>query len=309
MADVSPEAAGGSDDTLDIEVLEAEEAEEAETAPPARPVPAEPAGPAGPEAAKAPASPAEAPEADGVESPGADPSRDEFLKSLIDTDQEDVPKKVELDLDGIFNEAKKEAENLSPEATRLPEEAPAAEKPAAAPQPAPAPAADAKSKVVRVSRFKLGILVGLIAASLGGLVFGIYMIFFPKTPPAPVPPPPEIIRDDLAQTREKLPGTLPLDRFYITLGRDEAAVVVEMEIILHYQDDLVVSVIQDDIVRIRDLIFRLTRASSPSILTEMEERRQLQANLLTTLNNLDILHSDPQNPALSYVQISLLKKR
>jgi hypothetical protein len=82
-----------------------------------------------------------------------------------------------------------------------------------------------------------------------------------------------------------------------------------MEIILHYQDDLAVDVIKNENIVIRDLIFRLTKSMQPTIITDMDERRQLQANLLSTLNNLDAFHNDPENPVLTYVQISLLKRR
>jgi hypothetical protein len=47
----------------------------------------------------------------------------------------------------------------------------------------------------------------------------------------------------------------------------------------------------------------------PPLLTDPEVRRRLQADLLETLNSLDALRSDPADPRLTYVQISLLSKR
>jgi flagellar basal body-associated protein FliL len=247
-------------------------------------------------------------EAAPSDSPADDQNRDEFLKSLADTEDENVPKKVELDLDGIFDEAKREADNLSPEATRLPEEAPV--QAGAAAEDVPLPPVDSTHQVVKVSRYKLGIFIGVIAVALTGLGFGVYKIFFNK-PEVPVQAESLVIMDDLASTREKVPGVYPLERFYISLGQESEPdkVVAEMEIILHYQDDLAVDVIKNENIVIRDLIFRVTKSMPPTILNDLDERRQLQANLLSTLNNLDAFHNDPENPVLTYVQISLLKRR
>jgi flagellar basal body-associated protein FliL len=237
-----------------------------------------------------------------------DPARADFLKTLSDLDGEDVPKKVELDLDGIFNEAKREADNLSPEATRLPEEAPPIEpeKEILVELPSQEPNL---SGPIKFARYKILIFFSILGLAVAGLGFGAYQIFF-KSPPQPktvneeYQPP-----SDLAQPLVKIPGVLTLERFYVSLGEEPNRTLVEMEIILHYQDEPVAQILKNENVVIRDLIFRLTKTVDPSIVTEMEERRQLQANLLSTLNNLPQLHSDPTDPALTYVQISLLKKR
>ncbi|MDR1577227.1 MAG: hypothetical protein LBT86_03200 [Deltaproteobacteria bacterium] len=245
--------------------------------------------------------------ADGESPPlTEDSSRNDFLKSLIDFDEEDAPKKVELDLDGIYNEAKKEADNLSPEATRIPEEVPSQPEEKAVEPPAPD---NSKPPVVKFARYKVAIFISIVMVAVAGLSFGVYRIFFNKPVEAPPPKVEYEIPDDIARPRVRVPGVLTMDRFYISLGEEPNRVLVEMEIILHYQDDSIVQIINSELVVVRDLIFRLTRAMKPSIINEMEERRQLQANLLATLNDLPQLHSDPTDPALTYVQISLLKKR
>jgi hypothetical protein len=60
---------------------------------------------------------------------------------------------------------------------------------------------------------------------------------------------------------------------------------------------------------IRNTIYLLLKAVGPSILGDPEVRRQYQADLLQTLNNLDAFKTDPANPRLTYVQISLLSRR
>jgi flagellar basal body-associated protein FliL len=252
-------------------------------------------------------------DSDEKDSASGDPTREGFLQSLGELDEseeENVPKKVELDLDGIFNEAKKEAENLSPEATHFPEEAPTDKPEEKAEKPIPiTPETTGQPPTVKVARYKLFIFIGVIVVAVAGLGFGVYRIFLRS--PVEQPPPKEeiVIEDDLAVVRVKNPGVFTLDRFYISLGEDPDKAVVEMEIILHYQDDPVVDIIKAEMVMVRDLIYRLTKSMKPTMLTEIEERRQLQANLLMTLNSLPSFMSDPADPAITYVQISLLKKR
>ncbi|MDR2141176.1 MAG: hypothetical protein LBR11_05190, partial [Deltaproteobacteria bacterium] len=137
-----------------------------------------------PQAAKA----SDSGEADKSAPGSQDPARDDFLKSLIDSDDENVPKKVELDLDGIFSEAKKEAEQLSPEATHMPEEAPTAA-PLEKKEEASTGEPRAKAQVVRVARYKLYLLISMVFVGLAGLGFGVYQIFLKS--PVVVPPPPK----------------------------------------------------------------------------------------------------------------------
>jgi flagellar basal body-associated protein FliL len=106
-----------------------------------------------------------------------------------------------------------------------------------------------------------------------------------------------------------MPGELALGRFYMTLGEDQEHAFVEMEITLHYQDAPDLEIIKAENTLIRDIIYRLTKPLGPTLLTDPEIRRQLQADLLVTLNNIEALRGDPEEPRITYVQISLLSRR
>jgi flagellar basal body-associated protein FliL len=241
-----------------------------------------------------------------VEGEDLDPNRANFLKSLLDGNDV-VPQKVELDLDGIFDGAKKEAETISPDATRTPVEAPKEEplkvedeKPDVEPLAAPV--------IRKVPKFKLFLLIGILFLGVGGLGFGIYRIFF-KSPPVTPSSAPFAVEDDLIEEADPEPGEVTLERFFINLGSGNQAVTVEMEIILHYRDKLDSQIIGAEVVLIRDMIYRLTKAVGVEILSKTEVRRKLQSDLLGVLNNLDPFKGDPDNPRLTYVQISLLRRR
>jgi flagellar basal body-associated protein FliL len=239
-----------------------------------------------------------------------DQSRADFLKSLMDGDGDAIPQKVELDLDGIFDQARKEADQLSPDATHPPIQAPVEETP---PPAAPEEIIDVSplnsgGSVKKVARVKMFILVATVSVIVLGLGFAIYGIFFANRP-TPLPPARVIEADSLNATRVLIPGELPLDRFTITLDEVLPPVVVEMDVILHYHDYEDESVIKSRLYMIRDLIFRLTKAEGQPILTDPERRARFQADLLTTLNNIEELRSDSENPRLTYVQIGLLRQR
>jgi flagellar basal body-associated protein FliL len=243
---------------------------------------------------------------------GDDQGRNDFLKSLMDGDGDAVPQKVELDLDGIFDQARKEAEELSPEATHLPVEAPKPEEPAPDPSPEADLAGEAAltpAEIKKVARYKMLIVLGTLGVVVLGMLFALYRIFFRSVPPAPQVRPFVVEPDSLLSSRAPMPGEMPLGRFYLTLGEAPDSVVVEMEITLHYHDSPDAALINSEMTLIRDLIYRLTKSLGPSLLTDSDVRRQLQADLLQTLNNLEALRSDPADPRLTYVQISLLSKR
>jgi flagellar basal body-associated protein FliL len=240
-----------------------------------------------------------------------DQSRADFLKSLMDGDGDAVPQKVELDLDGIFDQARKEAEKLSPDATSLPVEAPEPESETAPPPPeehidlAPLSAGGVK----KVARYKMLIVLSTLGVVVLCTLFALYRIFFRTVPPPPQTRPFVVEPDPLTSSRVPIPGEMPLGRFYLTLGDPQNAVVVEMEITLHYHDSFDAPIILREMTLIRDIIYRLVAPLGPELLTDTGVRRGLQADLLQTLNNIEALRSDAADPRLTYVQISALTKR
>ncbi|MDR2352936.1 MAG: hypothetical protein LBF22_07180 [Deltaproteobacteria bacterium] len=236
--------------------------------------------------------------------------RTRFLESLLDGTEDTIPRKVELDLDGIFAEAKKEAEQLSPDSTHTPVTAPPLppeEKLPDEPVFAPEPFNPPTSK--KISKLKLTMMLLPVVLGVGGLFFGIFQIFF-KEVPQPDPLDLLIIQSPLDRHKEPIPGEFTLASFYMTLESNDGSppVVAEMEIILHYQDTQYSVLLEDNLVELRDVIFRISKAQGKHLLSDPTLRRQLQANLLRTLNELPFLKADQENQVLTYVQISLLRQ-
>ncbi|MDR3153567.1 MAG: hypothetical protein LBW85_04665, partial [Deltaproteobacteria bacterium] len=237
--------------------------------------------------------------------PGVD--RTKFLESLMD-DSDSVPRKVELDLDGIFDQARKEADELSPDSTHTPVTAPLPQDPDEEEESAqPPPSAPATPR--KVSKFKLMFLVVPVALGALGLLFGIYQIFIKSEPP-PETPALVISPEALVDTREAVPGELTLGRFLLSLeqAEGEPSAVAELEIILHFHDAADEWRLNANMVILRDAIFRLAKSRGSGILRDPAQRRQLQADLLATLNALPQFRTDQEHQFLTYVQISLLKK-
>jgi flagellar basal body-associated protein FliL len=238
---------------------------------------------------------------------GQDPDRARFLKSLLDGSEDSVPRKVELDLDGIFDEAKKEAESLSPDSTHPMTEAPLPEEPPVfSDEPAPPPEPLSEPHVRKVSRYKLLFLVVPIAVGLAGLIAA-WHIFFRSPPQMEVEQSP-LAPAALVEERPPAPGEMTLGKFFLDLGQETGqGLVVEMEIILHYGDAPDALLIDGHMVEIRDLIYRLAKDRGPGILSDPAVRRQLQADLLSTLNALPHFGTGAE-PRLTYVQISLMRR-
>jgi hypothetical protein len=260
--------------------------------------------------AKAPRDPILGPEepGDGIEH---DVDRTRFLESLME-DGEKVPRKVELDLDGIFSQAQKEAEKLSPDSTHSPETPPLPPMETDPDMPAPPPEPLSEPKVRKVSKFKLLFLLLPIIVGALALMFGIYEIFI-KSPPKVETP---LIVLDPDAKRELVPGEMTLQSFYFTLEgseEDPSPAVTELEIILHYHDQDDVALINDNLVTLRDMIFRIAKANGKTLLSDPDLRRKLQADLLSTLHEQPFLKNHKgadgeESRVLTYVQISRLRK-
>jgi flagellar basal body-associated protein FliL len=291
---------GSQDDDFDERALSALKAV-GETAMPE-------AGPEAPTDAAPPQAPAAgaagAPEDDQGET-GADRTR--FLESLLDGSETSLPKKVELDLDGIFDQAKKEAENLPPDSTHGATEAPKPAEPAEFEEPAPPPEPLQQPAQRKVSKLKLLFFLVPIVVGVALLLFGVYHIFFSGS--EPVPEPELVLTDPLDVSTEPEPGELALKPFLVTLeGDDGSKAVAQIDFILHYHDTPDMALINHNLTEVRDLIFRITRSRGPALLSDANTRRQLQADLLTTLNELPAFKSENEQK-LTYVQISTLRKR
>ncbi|MDR2442769.1 MAG: hypothetical protein LBE31_04525 [Deltaproteobacteria bacterium] len=242
---------------------------------------------------------------------GTDQGRNDFLKSLMDGDGDaPVPQKVELDLDGIFDQAKKEAEHISPEATHQPVEAPKPEEPppvVETPEPTPPPQGPT---VKKIPKYKMFIVLATVSLVILGLFYALYRIFFRSIPTTPQSRVLVVEPEFLTGSYVAMPGEKQLKRFTIMLNQPSGEnLVLEMEIILHYRDSSDENLIDNEIVLIRDFIFRLTKSAGPEVLTDQDKRRQLQADLLATINNIESLKTDPTEPRITYVQISLLSRR
>jgi flagellar basal body-associated protein FliL len=240
--------------------------------------------------------------------------RTRFLESLLDGSDTSLPKKVELDLDGIFDQAKKEAEALAPDATRVPAEAPkveegadalaaatAGETPAPPPEPLPPPAQK------KVSKLKLLFFLAPIVLGVAGLIFGLYRIF--GSGGAPEETPELVLTDPLEIDGEPQPGELAMPSFLLTLeGDDGKRAVAQVDFIIHYHDRPDLDLLKDNMVQVRDIFYRITKSRGPMILTDATARRQLQADLLSTLNDLPPFKTE-SDPRVTYVQISLLREK
>jgi hypothetical protein len=233
--------------------------------------------------------------------------RTRFLESLGE-DGETVPQKVELDLDGIFDQARREAEELTPDSTHMPVTAPLPPVPDED-VPAPPPEPLSPPTVKKVSKFKLLFLVGTMALGTLGLLFAIYQIFIKGTR-EPESPPLVITPETLVDSREPEPGEMTLGRFRLTLdaGEGDTPTVAELEIILHYHDTGDEDIIMANMVILRDAIYRISKRRGSGILKDPAQRRQLQADLLATLNDLPPFRTDQESRFLTYVQISFLRR-
>jgi flagellar basal body-associated protein FliL len=241
------------------------------------------------------------------DSKDTDVDRTRFLESLLE-EGEKVPRKVELDLDGIFTQAKEEADKLTPDSTHTPQSVPVLPPMEDDETPVPPPEPLVEPRVRKVSKFKLLFLIAPIVVGVLGLAIGIYEIFI-KSPPQVLTP---LIVLDPNQKLDPVPAEMTLDSFYLSLDDPQSSnpSVAELEIILHYNDSLDAHVINQNMVVLRDFIFRISKSTGSSLLSDPNVRRQLQADLLTTLNELPFFKSneEEERTVLSYVQISRLRK-
>lgn len=209
-------------------------------------------------------------------------------------DEEEIPlpnisepkppsKKVELDIEGMQFKADQ------PPAEEEPEEDPEEGEPEppreAAPPKAEEPAApEGPSLRRKIPRLKLLLIVGPALLLLLGLVFGL-MALFSDPEPVYVPPPPPDISPELP-LREATAGEMRLESFYVSFPGRANDTIIELSLILHYNDTPDALLIRDKLTPLRDIIYRVAQGKGSLIITDstlqgvLREELRERANLL-----------------------------
>jgi len=283
-----------------------EPAEPGQAAEPDKPADADEApGPAAPPEDQASESASEA-EAPGTSeaAPGG-PAGEEDNSEAAGADQSDeapepLPQKVELDIEGGFLEDlasmfPKDSRPEQPEA----QDAPEAPKPAAPPPPKTAPAPKPAQPPLEPppkprSRLKFLALLPPILMLLGGLGWFAHQHFNQ----APPPPPPVLVIDPTVPPRGELePGEMLLKPFYINFaGQPET--IVEMTVMLYYNDTPDRELIEANLPVVREVVFRLTRNKGRQVVTNANLQRALRRELVKETNAA--LGAE----AVSYIQLT-----
>jgi len=211
-------------------------------------------------------------------------------------DKEQSTKKVELDIDGIFlesadGEADGEGESVEDHQEQKDDH--------------PQDVVEAISVALedegahKIPKYKLLIIVIPSILVLLGLTFGIYKLFFSS--PAPQEKPKVLIINPEVPPRELVPGEMALSPFYLTYPTSSGETVVEMSVILHYNDKTDIMVIDQNLTALRDAIFRLSSGKGAGLISDGETQRILRQELTEICNK--ILGAQ----RVSYVQINQLR--
>lgn len=305
-ADETPDAASGAPDERHLDAFETPEAA------PAPAVDKAAGNDSGPIAAPAPPRPPV--QAVGVDD--ADQTEDDFDAHLgandienafaamerrtapppeipeAEPDFEDLTtKKVELDIDGIFFDGTGDDAPTEPEPEPEPEP-PAAEQPALE-EPPPEPVGK------KIPIVKLLIIVIPALLFLSGAAFGLYKLFFSSSGASPAAR--EAVIDPRVPPRDPVPGEMPLEPFYIAFPGSQGDTLVEMAIVLHYNDFPDKAAVGEGLVTVRDLIFRAVQGKGSRIISDGEMQKALREELAADIN-LAL-----GREAVSYVGITQIK--
>lgn len=198
-------------------------------------------------------------------------------------------KKVELDIDGIFLDS---AEEETPEEPATEPEPPAPEPAAVVEEP---PLEPVKKKIP-----KLKLLIIVVPALLVALVliFGIYKFFLAKEDVAEVR---ELVIDPRVPPRDPVPGELSMEAFYIGFPGSQGDTLVEMTVVLHYNDVTDKALIEERLPAVRDLIFRATQGKGSQVISDGEIQKGLRQELADNIN-LALGRA-----SVSYVQITQIR--
>ena len=208
-----------------------------------------------------------------------------------------VPTKVELDLEGIFLDDVAE----SPEPEKEPEPAPPAETEPAEISPAESAPAEEATAPRKRPRLKILLIIGPAVLGLLGLSFGVYKLFFSAPADEGGEAVQVLVIDPLPPPREPEPGALDLAPFFINFQASRPEIIMEMRVVLHYNDLPDKHLIEEKMPLVRDIIFRLTQNKGRQVVTSGDLQRELRQELTEAINaSLD-------GEKLSYVQISQMQ--
>ncbi|MGL4208417.1 MAG: flagellar basal body-associated FliL family protein, partial [Candidatus Adiutrix sp.] len=255
-----------------------------------------PPGPAPTEVAPSEAVSGETPQASDLADEGALANQlPENAPDLVPpTKTEEVAKKkVELDIEGIFLEEDetKDDPSLTPLATEETTEPPA---PEAEPQGAPV------VTVKQTSKLKKMIIIGPALLVVLAILFFAFR-FFISPPKSTGPVSPTQLVEIKGPPKVATPGEMLLNAFYINFPGRTEDIIIEMSVIIHYNDGPDQVFIENRITAIRDVIFRVTQGFGPSVVNDSGVQRALRQELLELSNAV------LDTPRISYIQISRLR--
>ncbi|MDR2946850.1 MAG: hypothetical protein LBV79_08910 [Candidatus Adiutrix sp.] len=201
-------------------------------------------------------------------------------------------KKVELDIDGIFLESAEAGAPAADEPQPEPEPtAQATEKPAeAAPPPEPVKRKIPKAKLLLIAVPALLLLLGLL--------FGAYTLFFAEEEKPVVR---ETIISPEAPPRDPEPGDMPVETLYVGFPGPQGDTLVEILVVLHYNDLPDRALITDRLPTLRDIIYRAVQGKGAAMVSDGEIQRVLREELAVSLNQA------LGREAVNYVQITQIR--
>lgn len=263
--------------------------------------PADP--PAAPQENSAPA------EAAAIKAPaaGAEINKGNLSESLAADLESISAQKVELDIEGIVlappapaeEEPEAPIEEDEPEPPAMEEEAPPpapAEEAPPSPPESPGRLAAIKLFIKSVPPKKMLIIALPALLIFVGLAFGAYKLFFSSS--VKEAPTAAVSFDPTVPPREPEPGALDLGAFYLSFPAQEGETIVEMTVVLHYLDLPDRQKLEENLTRVRDIIYRAARAKGDRVVADGELQRALREELAE-----EIGRAIGRPKGLDYVQI------
>ena len=200
-----------------------------------------------------------------------------------------LPKKVELDLDDA---TLPQSVDDGPEELDEPPVEESTDSPIETPpggiKTEPETPQEVPVKKRRIPKLKMLIIIGPIVLVLFALLFTAYKLFFSASPEEESPPAaPLKIEQPLPPPLEPEPGELTLPPFFINLEAKNPKApetVIELVVVLQYADKADEKTINNNIIVIRDIIFRLVHSKEPKLVGDSQEQSQLKLELTELIN-------------------------